>query len=457
MSNKNLTGPILTLVLGLLLGGVGGYLFTTQGGQRIAEEPPATVVEAATAPPESANSDSAEAGQFRFARTPGTTESGYPLPMSGRPITMTPVIETTSAPEDGRYAEYYVPGAETLAEGEMRVTSCGSGGPAPLRIGQAASCLLVELGNGQVFVFDVGGGAVGNLFALGVHPARLDKLFVTHLHLDHVGGIFPLFDAMGWARNTPLHVWGPSGYTPDLGIASFVEHVRAASEWHIQSKQDLLPTSGMILEAHEVDIASFSPSEPRQLVYDESGVKIYAFPVVHTIAGAMGYRLEWNGLTFVYTADSEASRFEAEQARGADVFIHEIFPHAEEFGARNHMPLQHAQNAMSAHTMAAELGMVFEIAQPRLGAGMHFTLDDELIDPLFEELRTTFEGPALLMQDMTTINVTPEFIVVRQTRPELLAWPDPPPSDVEGVSPPGERSAAQRPDWLTETRIQAPQ
>ena len=34
------------------------------------------------------------------------------------------------------------------------------------------------------------------------------------------------------------------------------------------------------------------------------------------------YRLGWNGLVMAYTADSEPSTFEAEQSKGADVFIH---------------------------------------------------------------------------------------------------------------------------------------
>jgi ribonuclease Z len=309
------------------------------------------------------------------------------------------------------------------------------------------------LGNGDVFIFDVGGGTVGNLYSLGVHPAELDKLFVTHLHLDHVGGIFPLFDAMGWARNTPLHVWGASGYTPDLGIAAFTENVRKAAEWHIQSKQAVLPTGGTKIVPHEIDIRSFSSEQPSQLVYDEDGVKIHAFPVIHTIAGAMGYRLEWNGLSLAYTADSEPSTFEAEQAKGADVFIHEIMASAEEFAEKNHIPIQIAQNVMDQHTTPAELGRVFSIAKPRLGVGMHFSVNDDLIDPLFERWRTTYDGPVLLAQDLTTINVTPDYIIVRQAKTDPLAWAPRPQPPTGSPSKPGPPSKAQRPPWLTETRI----
>jgi len=237
-----------------------------------------------------------------------------------------------------------------------------------------------------------------------------------------------------------------------MGIAAFTESVRKAAEWHIQSKQNLLPMSGMKIVPHEYDTRKFSPEQPRQLVYDENGVKIYAFPVIHTLFGAMGYRLEWNGLSLAYTADSEPSTFEAEQAKGADVFIHEVMPSTEEFAKMNHMPIEHSQNVMDQHTTPAELGRVFDIAKPRLGVGMHYPLDENLIDSVFERWRTTYDGPVLLVQDLTTINVTPNQIVVRQTKADLLASP-PPASSNGGDSKPGSPSEAQRPSWLTETRI----
>ena len=109
---------------------------------------------------------------------------------------------------------------------------------------------------------------------------------------------------------------------------------------------------------------------------------------------------------------------------------------------------------MEEHTTPAELGRIYSIAKPRLGVGMHFTLDENLIDPLFQRWSRTYSDPVLLMQDLTTINVTPDYIVVRQTRADLLAWPAPPPKPPAGVDMSiGEPSKAQRPAWLTATRI----
>ena len=60
--------------------------------------------------------------------------------------------------------ESYYPGAEDLGPDEMRITACGTGMP-NARPKQAAACWLVELGNGDKFIFDIGSGSFeGNVF-----------------------------------------------------------------------------------------------------------------------------------------------------------------------------------------------------------------------------------------------------------------------------------------------------
>ncbi len=54
--------------------------------------------------------------------------------------------------------EVYYPGSEDLAPDEMRVVACGTGMP-NARPKQAAACWVVELGNGDKFIFDIGSGS----------------------------------------------------------------------------------------------------------------------------------------------------------------------------------------------------------------------------------------------------------------------------------------------------------
>ncbi len=124
---------------------------------------------------------------YRFPREEGTTKEGYPVTLSGKPITKTPLVIKTDKSKVKDYPKHFIPGNESLSEDEMRITIMGSGTPAPIRAAQATSCVLVQLGNGNNFIFDIGSGTVGSLFSMGVHPSELDKVFITHLHLDHIG------------------------------------------------------------------------------------------------------------------------------------------------------------------------------------------------------------------------------------------------------------------------------
>jgi len=65
----------------------------------------------------------------------------------------------------------------------------------------------------------------------------------------------------------------------------------------------------------------------------------------------------------------------------------------------------------------------------------------------------TYDGPVMLAHDLSTINVTPEQIVVRQAKTNLLAAvPDPP--VLEGVDmTPGKPSESNTADWLKKTVI----
>jgi ribonuclease Z len=99
----------------------------------------------------------------------------------------------------------------------MRLIACGTGMPTS-RPGQAASCWLLELGNGDKFIFDIGTGSGERIAALQIPYNYLDKLFLSHLHTDHFADLDALF--VGGAlsgRQKPLRVWGPKGDTPERG------------------------------------------------------------------------------------------------------------------------------------------------------------------------------------------------------------------------------------------------
>ena len=84
--------------------------------------------------------------------------------------------------------DVYYPGTEALAPDEMRVVALGTGMP-NARPKQVAACWLVELGNGDKFLFDLGSGCHERLAAQKIPYDFIDKVFIGHLHVDHMGDL----------------------------------------------------------------------------------------------------------------------------------------------------------------------------------------------------------------------------------------------------------------------------
>ena len=100
--------------------------------------------------------------------------------------------ELLVSPTEAREHDVYYPNSESLKPDEMRVIACGTGMPTT-RAAQAAACFLVELGNGDKFLFDIGSGAAERISSLQIPYNFLDKVFVGHLHTDHFGALHDLF------------------------------------------------------------------------------------------------------------------------------------------------------------------------------------------------------------------------------------------------------------------------
>ena len=100
--------------------------------------------------------------------------------------------------------DYYFPNTEELASDEMRVIALGTGRPF-VRRAQANASWLIELGNGDKFVWDFGSGSQTNFTALEIPHQDITAYFATHLHADHVGDFAQVWIG-SWAggRSKPL-------------------------------------------------------------------------------------------------------------------------------------------------------------------------------------------------------------------------------------------------------------
>ncbi len=343
-----------------------------------------------------------------------------------------------------------------LLDNEMRITFMGSGFPTPRRA-QAEMSIFVEVGPwiegtkdpkypyvyGRAtdsFVFDCGAGVSTNYAAMRIPFSRMDKIFINHLHGDHVNDVGHVY----WIgpsgdRKSPLYVWGPgpSGVKSPRpprrlyndGTRAFCEGIRDALRWATESfsfqttsyegydapksegwvipdkrgpVSDDDPTDGYALIPIELDWTKYGKTPGDNVAYHnaKTGVTITHFPVIHTRKGSLGYKLEWNGLSMVYTSDTKPEKHTIRQAsndgNGVDVFIHEMILPADVLTMKSMRITDPSQvdprvwnsalsSAMtvqdSSHTPQGAYGYLLSQIEPkpRLAVATHFTVSDDAI------------------------------------------------------------------------------
>ena len=312
----------------------------------------------------------------------------------------------------------YYPGTEQLAKDEIRVVACGTGMPAA-RHGQAASCFLIETGNGDKFIFDIGTGSMANVAALMIPYQYLDKVFLSHLHTDHMGDIDALW-AGGWTAGRPnaLRVWGPSGREESMGTRYAMENFLRHVNWdRVTRNFKITPVPGNI-EIHEFDYKA-----ENQVVYDENGVTIRAWPAIHTGDGPVSYALEYSGMKIVFGGDTVPNKWFNKYARNADLLIHEAMMRPEQWVEFYGQPPQLAWRACCEfHTSPQSFGKIMSEVKPRHAAAYHFFNEEGTRYGVYEGIRETYDGPLSMATDLMVWNVTKDAITERMATATEEAW-----------------------------------
>ena len=197
----------------------------------------------------------------------------------------------------------------------LRVVVCGSASPLGNSPSHAQACLAV-LTPEHFFLFDVGARAPLRIAQARLPLGRLNGVFLTHFHSDHIAGL-PDVNLGSWVagRPTPLTVYGPKGveqvvagfnaaYTLDRGYR--VAHHGATT---------LPPTLGPMVAAELQETG---------VVWADETLNIRAVTVEHDpVSPAVGYRIDYAGRSVVISGDSNASAALFTLAEGADLLFHD--------------------------------------------------------------------------------------------------------------------------------------
>lgn len=91
----------------------------------------------------------------------------------------------------------------------VTILGCASAKPTPSR---HPSAQVVDV-HEQYYLVDAGEGVQQQLIRNGVNPLKIRAVFISHLHGDHVYGLFPLLSTLGlYGRRTALRVYAPAPF-----------------------------------------------------------------------------------------------------------------------------------------------------------------------------------------------------------------------------------------------------
>jgi ribonuclease Z len=326
------------------------------------------------------------------------------------------------SPVKARARDFYAPNSEDLAPDEMRLIACGTGMPTA-RPKQAASCWLLELGNGDKFIFDAGTGSAERIAAMQIPYNYLDKVFLSHLHTDHFGDLDALFIGGALAgRQKPLRVWGPAGDTPERGTKYALDHLYKALTWDIDGRAGITDPRGYV----PFEVTEFDYKGINEVIYQENGVTIRTIPAIHSLDGPVSFILEWNGLKFVFGGDTYPNKWYAEYAKDADLAIHECFVSVPDMISKFGFTPQGALSVgTQIHTAPEAFGKMMSVIKPRMAVAYHFFKDFDTTASINDAIRTTYDGPLSLSEDYMVWNITKDEIRVRMAIIDEDVWPPP--------------------------------
>lgn len=286
----------------------------------------------------------------------------------------------------------------------LKVTLLGTGAGPPVNLDRYEAGTLVEAGS-QKLLFDCGRGVTMRLAQAGMNLGEVRRVFLTHLHSDHVVGIPDLFLtpwSAGSARQQRFEVWGPAG-TVDM-----MDNIQKAFAFDIHMRRDVdekFSREGISVSSHDVKEGK---------IFEQDGVTVTAFFVDHgPVKPALGYRVDYGGHTVVLSGDTRFSENLIKHSQNVDLLIHETLDGdalRANPGARSR---EQVESIIGHHTTPQEAGELFSRLKPKLAVYSHILGKEE---ELIARTRKTYSGPLEIGEDLMIIDVGDRIEVHRPKR-----------------------------------------
>jgi ribonuclease BN (tRNA processing enzyme) len=265
----------------------------------------------------------------------------------------------------------------------------GSGGPIA-DDGRASSSYIVWVDGKSRVLIDAGGGSFLRFGEAGGSLNDLEFVGLSHFHADHSADFVALLKSGNFAnRDRPLTVAGPSGASRFPGLDDFLSANLDSETGAFKYLSGYLDGSGGLAQLSAIEIATDTSS--KDLLPDNETLAVYAQHVPHGIVPALGFRIEAEGQSLVFSSDQNGSdpAF-AEFASDASLLV-------------MHMPIPEnaGDGARQLHAVPSRIGEIANDADADRLLLSHFmarSLDN--LDDNLAFVRGKFDGQLLIAEDL---------------------------------------------------------
>ncbi|MEB3332655.1 MAG: ribonuclease Z [Synechococcaceae cyanobacterium] len=313
----------------------------------------------------------------------------------------------------------------------MQVTFLGTSSGVPTRSRNVSAVALRLPQRAELWLFDCGEATQHQFLRSELRVSQLRRIFVTHMHGDHVFGLPGLLASLGMAGScSGLDLYGPDPLRDYLESVLRTSSTRINYPLRIQRVRQAAERGEVLLDDGEIEVRCTPlthrvpaygyrvQSKPRPGRFDVERARAMGIPpgpVYAELKAGRSVTLDDGrvsrgtafcgppqpGCSMVYCTDTVFSEAAVELARGADLLIHEsTVAHGE---AELAIARQHSTSTMAAQT-ALEAGvgrLVLTHLSPRYVAGNPMTPDD-----LLAEARAIFPRTSVA-RDFLSVDVVP--------------------------------------------------
>ncbi len=270
----------------------------------------------------------------------------------------------------------------------------------------------------QYFLVDGGEGVQRQMFRYGFNPLKLRAIFVSHLHADHVYGVFPLLSTMSlYGRRTALKIYAPApfGEMLDSYMGFFGGDMTYPVEWcEVDTTASQVIFENRTLEVvslplrHRMPTAGYLFREKMPpLNVDKFKIEKYGLGIAQITAAKRGEDITLDSgevvknseltyspfvpRSYAYVSDTNYSAKVAALCSGVDVLYHEA----------TYLHIEHKVSKARGHSTALEAAKCATAAEAKRLIIGHFSTRYKDLDPLLQEAKTLFENTNLAIEGHT--------------------------------------------------------